>query len=61
MALQDAWFKGKHGGVLQVFSKKDGKKLAEKKLDLLPAFDGMVAASGKLYMTTECGSVVCYE
>jgi hypothetical protein len=61
MALQDAWFKGAHGGVLQVFSKKVGKKLAEKKLDRLPAFDGMVAATGKLYMTTECGSILCYK
>jgi outer membrane protein assembly factor BamB len=61
MASQAAWFKGTHGGVMQVFSKKDGKKLTEKKLDYLPAFDGLVAASGKLYMTTECGSVLCYE
>lgn len=61
IASQAAWFEGKHGGVLQVFSKKDGKKLAEKKLDRLPAFDGMVAASGKLYMTTECGSILCYK
>ena len=61
MASQAAWFKGAHGGVMQVFSKKNGKKLAEKKLDYLPAFDGLVAASGKLYMATECGSIVCYE
>jgi hypothetical protein len=61
MASQADWFKGKNGGVMQVFSKKDGSKLAEKKLPYLPAFDGMVAASGKLYMVTECGSVLCYE
>jgi len=61
MAQQAAWFKGKHGGVMQVFSKKDGKKLAEKKLPYLPAFDGLVAAGGKLYMTTECGSIICYK
>jgi len=61
MASQAAWFKGTHGGVMQAFSKKDGKKLTEKKLDYLPAFDGLVAATGKLYMTTECGSVLCYE
>jgi len=61
MASQAAWFKGTHGGYMQVFSKKDGKKLTEKKLAYLPAFDGLVAASGKLYMTTECGSILCYE
>ena len=61
MADQDAWFKGSHGGVMQVFSKQDGRKLAQKKLDYLPAFDGLVAANSKLYMATECGSIVCYE
>ncbi len=61
MAAQAEWFEGKHGGVMQVFSKKDGTKLAEKELPYLPAFDGLVAASGKLYMATQCGSLVCYE
>ena len=61
MAAQAAWLKGKHGGVMQVFSKKDGRKLAEKKLAYLPAFDGLVAANNKLYMVTECGSLVCYK
>jgi len=61
MAAQAAWFKGTHGGYMQVFSKKGGKKLAERKLAYLPAFDGLVAANGKLYMVTECGSIVCYE
>ena len=61
MAAQAAWFKSTHGGYMQVFSKKDGTKLAEKKLPYLPAFDGLIAANGRLYMTTECGSLVCYE
>jgi outer membrane protein assembly factor BamB len=61
MAAQAAWFKGKHGSIMQVFSKKDGRKLVEKKLPYLPAFDGLVAANGKLYMATECGSIICYE
>ena len=50
------WLKGKHGGIMQVFSKKDGKKLA-----YLRAFDGLVAANVKLYMVTEHGSILCYE
>jgi hypothetical protein len=61
MAAQAEWFKGKHGGIMQVFSKKGGRKLAEKKVAYLPAFDGLVAANGKLYMVTECGSIVCYK
>lgn len=61
MASQAAWFKGRHGGIVQVFSKADGRKLAEKEVAYLAAFDGLVAANGKLYMVTECGSIVCYE
>jgi len=61
MAAQAAWFKGAHGSVMQVWSKKDGRKLAEKKLPCLPAFDGLIAANGKLYMATECGSVICFK
>ncbi len=60
MTAQAAWFKGTHGGYMQVFSKKSGEKLTEKKLACLPAFDGMIAANGKLYMTTKCGSLICY-
>ncbi|MCD6303937.1 MAG: PQQ-binding-like beta-propeller repeat protein [Planctomycetes bacterium] len=61
MQEQADWLKGKYGGVLQVFSRKDGRKLAERKLDYLPAFDGLIAADGKLYMVTKDGSLVCYE
>jgi len=61
MSEQAAWFQGRHGGIMQVFSKQDGRKLAEKKLAYLPAFDGLIAANGKLYMATECGAIVCYE
>ncbi len=52
--------KGKYGGLMQVFSRKDGKKLAQHKLDYLPAFDGLIAADGRLYMVTESGSIICY-
>ncbi|MBC8869490.1 MAG: PQQ-binding-like beta-propeller repeat protein [Planctomycetes bacterium] len=61
MTEQAAWLDGRHGGVMQVFSKNDGKKLAEHKLDCLPAFDGLIAASGSLYMVTQDGSIVCYQ
>ena len=61
MAEQTDWLTGKHGGVMQVFSKTDGKKLAEHELDRLPAFDGLIAAAGRLYMVTDNGSIVCYQ
>ncbi len=61
MAEQAAWLNGRHGGVLQVFSKTDGKKLAEHKLEESPAFDGLIAAEGSLYMTSANGSIVCYR
>ncbi len=61
MKEQAAWSRGERGGVMQVYSKTDGKKLAEHKLECLPAFDGLIAAKGSLYMVTENGSVLCYR
>jgi outer membrane protein assembly factor BamB len=61
MADQASWLSGKHGAVMQVLSKTDGKTLAQHKLDVLPAFDGLIAARGSLYMITEGGSVLCYR
>ncbi|GAB6167373.1 hypothetical protein JCM19992_33730 [Thermostilla marina] len=61
MAEQAAWLRGEYGGVMQVFSKTDGKKLAEMKLDRLPAFDGLIAADGRLYMVTVDGALICFE
>ena len=57
MAAQADWLAGKHGGVLQVYSKRDGRKLAEQQLDFVPAFDGMVAAKGSLYLVAKDGSI----
>lgn len=61
MEEQAAWSKGVHGGVMQVYSKADGRKLAERKLEQLPAFDGLIAAEGCLFMVTQDGSVACYK
>ncbi|MHC4250378.1 MAG: outer membrane protein assembly factor BamB family protein [Planctomycetota bacterium] len=52
---------GSRGAVLWAVSKKDGTKLSEMKLDWLPAFDGMIASGGRLYITTADGKVVCLE
>ena len=55
-----AAFEGRAGGVLQVFSASDGKQVASTKLSAPPAFDGMSAAGGRLYMATHDGKVICF-
>ncbi|MHC4502948.1 MAG: outer membrane protein assembly factor BamB family protein [Planctomycetota bacterium] len=50
---------GKQGGVLWAVSTKDGTKLSELKLESLPAFDGMIAAGGRIYLSTTDGKVLC--
>ncbi len=57
---QVAALEGKKGGLLWAVSAADGKKLAEYKLDAPPVFDGMVAAGGRLYVSTMDGKVVCF-
>ncbi len=54
-----AW-EGKKGVMLWAVSTKDGKKLAETKLDSLPVWDGMAAIDGRLYLATQDGKVVCF-
>ncbi len=60
LAEQSALFKGKEGGVLWAVSASDGKKLADYKLESLPVWDGMIAAGGKLYLTTINGEVLSF-
>lgn len=54
----DAWH-GKQGMLLWAISTQDGKKLAEYKFPGLPVFDGLIAAAGRLYMSTQDGRLVC--
>jgi len=55
-----AAFQGRLGGSLLVFSTKGGEKLAEYKLDDPPVFDGMAAAEGRLYISTQAGKLLCF-
>ncbi len=55
-----ASFEGRLGGVLQVFSTKDGQLLATYHLDSAPAFDGLSAAHGRLYLTTLDDKLICF-
>jgi hypothetical protein len=61
MHEQAAALEGAQGAVLWAVSRKDGKLLAQQQLDFLPAFDGMIAARGKLFATTADGTVVCFR
>ena len=54
----DSW-EGRNGALLWSVSTKDGKRLAEYKLESVPVFDGMAAANGRLYMSMKNGSVLC--
>ena len=54
-----AW-QGKKGGALWVVGTRDGKRLAQYKLDAPPVFDGMAATTGRLFLATTDGRVICY-
>ncbi len=53
-------FEGRSRGVLQAVAPETGEKLAEYALDASPVFDGMIAASGRVFLSLENGSVECW-
>ena len=55
-----AAFEGRKGAVLRAYSAADGKMLTELKLGAPPVFDGVIAAGGRLYLTTVDGKVICF-
>ena len=55
-----ATYEGRCGGILWAASTADGSKLAEYPLDVLPAWDGMAAAYGRLFIVNLDGSVDCW-
>jgi outer membrane protein assembly factor BamB len=46
---------------LRAVSAANGETLAECQLDSLPVWDGMIAAGGRLYMTTMDGDIACFS
>ena len=54
-----AALEGRRGAVLWAVDATNGAKRAEQRLDAMPVFDGLIAASGKLYMATTNGRVIC--
>ena len=59
LAEQSAAFQGRRGALLLAVSPADGRKLAAYRLDFVPRFDGMIAAGGRIYLTTMDGKVLC--
>ena len=52
---------GRKGALLWAVATGDGKKLSQQTLDVLPAFDGLIAADKRLFLSTADGSVICFE
>ncbi|MHB1033068.1 MAG: outer membrane protein assembly factor BamB family protein [Pirellulales bacterium] len=59
LEAQAAALAGHKGGQLLAISAADGKLLAARELGVMPSFDGMAAAHGRLYLTTVDGKVLC--
>jgi outer membrane protein assembly factor BamB len=59
---EEPWaaYEGRRGGRLLAFSAVDGKKLAEYRLSSAPVLDGMAAAAGRLYLSTNDGKLACW-
>ena len=55
-----AAFEGRKGAELWAVSAPAGKKLTGLKLGSPPVFDGMIAANGRLYLSTRDGKVLCF-
>jgi outer membrane protein assembly factor BamB len=54
-----AAFQGRKGALLWAVSTADGKKVGQWTLDSEPVFDGLIAAAGRLYLSTCDGRVLC--
>ncbi len=53
-----ASFEGRLGGELYILSTSDGTTLSKTPLDSPPIFDGLIAAGGQLFMSTQDGRVI---
>jgi outer membrane protein assembly factor BamB len=59
----DPWaaMDGRLGGTMWAVSTEDGGRLAEYRFDAPPVYDGMAAADGRLYLSTQNGQVRCWR
>jgi len=58
-ADQEAAWAGEKGSSLLTIDPKSGSILSSRSLDFAPVWDGLIAAQGRLFMSTLDGSVVC--
>ena len=54
-----AAFEGRRAARLAALSTSDGRQLSQIALEHPPVFDGMIAAAGKLFVSSTDGSLVC--
>jgi len=59
LVRQAAALEGAEGSLLWAVAAADGKRLGQMRLPALPVFDGLIAAGGRLYLSTMDGRVVC--
>ena len=52
---------GLRGATLWAVRADSGEKVAEMPLDACPVFDGMAAATERLYISNQDGSMICLE
>ncbi len=58
-ARQEEHITGKHGSMVWAMDAKTGEKLSEWNLDLLPVFDGVISAGGRVFVAGEDGTLEC--
>jgi len=58
---QDKAWAGKQGALLYAVNADTGEKTAQYKLPAIPVWDGMAADNGKLYISLQNNTVVCWE
>ena len=61
IAKQQAALDGNQGSVLLAVSAKTGETLAKYNLGYLPTWDGLAAANGNLFLSTEKGTITCLK
>jgi hypothetical protein len=52
-------FSGEDGGRLAIVSTADGTLLNHYRLDALPAYDGLAATAGRLFLSLNDGRLLC--
>lgn len=60
LLLQNEALLGDQGGILWIADATTGKKISEIRLKSLPAWDGLAAANGRLFLSTTDGKVICF-